>query len=243
MSPSRQITVQRAVVLHRRPYRNTSALVEIFSEAHGRVGLVARGIQRGKAPLRGVLQPFVPLLLSWRSGGELGTLTAAEAAGRAPQLQGTRLFSGFYVNELVMRLLHRHDPHPGLFAVYLDTLLRLAHEQDEEPALRAFELCLLDELGYGLVLEHDVMSGEAIVAGRVYRYVVEQGPMLEKTAEDAGIRVQGDTLLALAAAREFGAASRVEAKRLMRALLAHYLGGRPLRARDYFSTNRQAPKP
>ena len=136
-------------------------LLEIFSEAHGRVGLVARGVRSAKSRQRGDLQPFRPLRLSWSGRGELGTLTGVEADGVAPPLQGPGLYSAFYVNELLVRLLARQDPHPPLYALYRDSLERLARCTDIEPVLRIFEKRLLEEIGYGLLLDCEVEHGDA----------------------------------------------------------------------------------
>src|SRR5690349_6496209 len=144
-----------AHVLSVRPYRETSALVEAFSRRHGRVGLVARGARAPRAKLRGVLQPFQPLLLSFTEGGELGTLTGTEADGAPVALHGEAIFSGWYLNELVLRLLPRRDPHPQLYAHYAEALPALAGD-GAAPALRVFEKRLLAELGYGLELPERV---------------------------------------------------------------------------------------
>ena len=163
MAGHRQL-LQRAYVLHHHPYRDSSALVEIFSEHHGRVGLVARGVRGRRNPRQALLQPFTPLLLSWSGRGELMTLVDVEAEAPNAMLQGMVLMSGFYVNELLLRLLRRHDPHPQLFLYYDQLLQRLARLEGDNPpelaiALRLFEKVLLDEIGYGLVLACDGLGG------------------------------------------------------------------------------------
>ncbi len=234
---SHAVTLEEAFVLHRRPYRNTSLLLEAFSRKRGRVGLVARGARRGRAPLAGVLQPFVPVLLSWRGQGELATLTDAEAAGPPLLPPGDGLISGFYLNELLVRLLHRGDAHSGLFDVYRQTLALLAGGEDEEAVLRRFERLLLQEIGYGLQLEHEADSGAPVDPETRYDYLPERGP-LPLQGEPRGVPVHGATLLALARDACVDDRCRREAKRLMRAALAVHLGDRPLKSRELYRQRR-----
>ncbi|GAC1628900.1 MAG: DNA repair protein RecO [Nevskia sp.] len=154
---SRQrIEFEPAYLLSLRPYRETSQLLELLSRNHGRIGLVARGARGPKAKQRGLLAPFRPLLLSWVEGGDLGTMTGVEAAGPEITLAGERIFHGWYVNELLLKLLQRHDPHPALHDDYGTALNRLAGSGTEaEAALRVFEKRLLEQLGYGLPLDAD----------------------------------------------------------------------------------------
>ena len=165
-----KVVLEPAYVLHHRPYRDSSLLLEMLTSGYGRVALIARGARRPKSHLHGLLQPFQPLFASWSMRGELGTLTAVEGRdGAGPR--GRTLISGFYMNELLMRLLHRHDPHPQLFAVYESALRGLAvtglPASAEQTVLRMYELTLLRELGYGLVLDHEIMGGESIRADEV----------------------------------------------------------------------------
>ncbi len=234
---SRNVTLQPAFVLHTRPYRDTSLLVEAFSRERGRVGLVARGARSGRSRLAGVLQPFSPLLLSWRGQGELVTLIGAEADGPALLPPGGGLLSGFYLNELLLRLLHRGDAHPELYAVYCQTLALLGRGEDEEAVLRRFERLLLQEIGYGLQLEHAADSGDPIMAGRRYDYLPERGPV-PLVGEPRGVAVHGETLLALARDACLDERCRREAKRLMRAALAVHLGDRPLKSRELYRQQR-----
>lgn len=136
-------------VLNTRPYQDSSLLVEIFTRQHGRVALVARGVRGPKSRLRALLQPLQPLLLSWSQSGEMGTLTTVESAGVAPVIVGERVFYGWYLNELLLKLTQRHDAHPALFDQYVLSVGRL-ETAAAEAALRIFELHLLAELGYGL---------------------------------------------------------------------------------------------
>jgi DNA repair protein RecO (recombination protein O) len=185
-----------------------------------------------------LLQPFQPLLLSGAGKGELLTLTVAEEAGRPLPPPPARWLSGLYVNELLLRLLPRHDPHPGLFAAYQAVLEALTGPVAEEVALRIFEKRLLAELGYGLLLDAEADSGAPIVAERVYRYVLERGPCsLAPTA--GGILISGKSLLALRQENLADAGVLREAKRLTRAALGVYLQGRPLQTRKLLAALRR----
>lgn len=225
-----RINLQPACILHRVPYRNTSALIEAFTEEHGRVGLVARGVFGRKSRWQGLLQPFIPLLISWQGRGELYTLTDAEPNGRSLILPGREVLSAFYMNELLMRLTQRMDAHPGLYGLYMHSLERL-REEEAEQVLRVFERELLQELGYGLNLTHEAESGAPVQSGRRYRFIVERGPVPAEVTEE-GALVEGATLLALATGALPNADTRREAKRLMRDVLAFYLGDKPLKTRS-----------
>lgn len=220
-----------AYVLHGRAYRETSMLLEVFSWEHGRVGLVARGARAGRSRLRGVLRPFLPLLVSWSGRGELGTLTGAEPDGQVRLAGGAMLAGGFYLNELLMRLLARNDPHPELFRVYDRTLESLAEPGLAEPALRVFEKRLLAELGYALVLEREV-DGSPVRAEGLYHYHLEEGPVAVTRIHGEMLGIHGESLLCLAREQLAGRRALAEVKRLNRAALGRYLGGRPLRSRD-----------
>ncbi len=228
------ISLQPAFVLHRRPFKETSLLLDVFASDYGRIALIAKGAQRPGSSLRGLLQPFYPLMLSWSGRHDLMTLIGAEAAAAAPPLTGRRLLSGLYLNELLVRLLYRNDPHPELFRVYRATLDGLGGEGAEEPILRLFEKRLLDALGYGLSLELDAASGAPIESGGRYRYHADRGPVAEGTDDGQGIPIGGETLLALARESLDGAAVLRESKLLMRWILGRVLGDRPLASRELF---------
>lgn len=230
----KRVELEPAFVLHHRPYRETSLIVEVFGRDSGRLGLIAKGARRPKSELRGLLQAFRPLLLSWSGSGELGVLTGAELDGYVRRFAGKALFSGFYMNELLMRLLHRFDPHPELFHHYRAAIAALAGGQRTEEVLRVFEKQMLESIGYGLVLDRDIDSGEPIDGECDYRYQTDRGPTFAGGGEGDGVRVAGETLLALA--REQLDDERVldDAKRLMRAVLRRYLGDRPLATRSLF---------
>lgn len=228
-----RVDLERAYVLHHRPYRESSAIVEAFTSAHGRVGLVARGARGPRSRLKGALQAFRPVLLSWCGHGELMTLTGVDLAQASPPVEGRTLFMGFYLNELLVRLLHRGDPHPELFGDYARTLEQLMRGESEESTLRIFEKRLLDAIGYGLSLDADAQTGEPLDSTRRYVYVPEQGPVAAAGCHE-GVEVGGNTLIALRGERVEGEVALREVKRLMRAALDRHLGGRALESRRLF---------
>jgi DNA repair protein RecO (recombination protein O) len=217
-------------VLHHRPFRDTSLVLEVLTRPHGRVGLVARSARGPRSRFRGVLQPFRPLLFSWRIRGELGTLTAVETAGPAPPpATGDRLMSMFYANELIMRLTGRLDPHPELYDAYARAMSSLARSLPPAPALRVFEMRLLEALGYGIDLASDA-AGRPVEAGGSYRYAPEAG--LHACAPDAPGALSGASLLALAREAPSTARELADALRLTRAALDVHLGEQGLRTRE-----------
>jgi DNA repair protein RecO (recombination protein O) len=231
---SNRVDLEPAYLLHRRAWRETSALLEVFSREHGRVGLVARGARRPRSALRAALRPFTPLLLSWSGRGELATLSGVEVCGRIVELGAGALPGGLYLNELLLRLTHRHDPHPQLFDAYRDAAAELACGDALEDALRRFEKRLLEAIGYGLLLDHDAQSGQPVVREARYAYLREQGPVSRAATAGESVEVSGATLLALAAEAPLGPREQQEAKRLMRFVLRGHLGERPLATRSLF---------
>ncbi len=221
-----------AIVLHSYPFRETSLILDVFSRQHGRLAIVARGARRARSNLRGVLRNFQPLQLSWFGKGEVRTLHSAEWQGGQPCLQGTALMCGFYLNELLLNLLARDDPHEQLFDYYRATLYRLAHEHDHAATLRCFEKHLLQELGYSVVLDREAHSGKTIQPQLCYRYVPEQGVQPDDVTTQLGINVQGKTLLDMAADEYVDPVTVQQSKLLMRQLLNHYLGGKILHTRE-----------
>ena len=233
MSSDGRKALQPAFLLHRKPYRDTSLIIEAFTAEHGRLGLVARGARSRRGGVQGLLQPFQALLLSWSGRGELATLLGAESQGAPLILQKDAVISGFYLNELLMRLLPRHDPHPQLYQRYVATLQCLATTGQDEWALRLFERDLLQELGYGLLLTHEGGSGEMVEPAASYCYYPEFGPK-RMEQDNSCLTVHGATLLSLEKGGEADQRSRAEAKRLMRMMLSRYLGPRPLASRELF---------
>jgi DNA repair protein RecO (recombination protein O) len=183
--------------------------------------------------MRGLMQPFTPLLLSWFGKSELKTLHAAEWQGGLTAPQGRALMCGFYLNELLLRLLARGDAHELLYDRYADTLDQLAGEArgtDYERILRHFEKNLLSEIGYGATFDVDADSGTPIEAGVRYVFQPERGAL--RASGQPGCPVSGQTLIDLAAGRFEQPATLVEAKTLMRTLINHTLGAKPLYTRQ-----------
>ena len=246
---SARVGLMPAFVLHRRPFRDTSAMVELWTESTGRISVVARGIQRPRSPLRSLLQPFRPLLVSWVGRGEMPTLTAAEADGVPLPLAGERLLSGLYLNELLLKLLARGDAHPALFHAYRQTIVALlntaaADVAMEQRILRLFEKCLLTELGYGLLLDRDGRTGRVIDPQQVYRYDFDAGPVpipATTTASDEH-QISGASLLALAQDQLATAEHLRQAKYLLRQAIDHHLGQQQINSRELrhaFETQRR----
>lgn len=221
---------QLAFVLHSYPYSETSLILDVFSQAHGRLSILARGARRPKSNLRGVLMSLQPVLLSWFGKGEVRTLHSAEWQGGQPYLQGTALMCGLYLNELLLNLLAKDDPHPDLFDVYRATVYRLAHETDHAATLRCFEKHLLQELGYALPLEREANHGAPIEPTQPYRYVAEHGAV--RGTSHIGFPVIGKTLLDMAADDYADPTTAQQSKQLMRQLLNHHLGGKQLHTRE-----------
>jgi DNA repair protein RecO (recombination protein O) len=226
---------QAAFVLHAYPFRETSLIVEAFARDFGRIALLARGARRPRSALRGVLMAFQPLELSWAGKGEIKTIMKAEWQGGQPLLAGKSLFCGYYLNELLLNLLPREDAHARLFSVYAETLRRFADEPKEpkESDIRCFERAFLQELGYGLTLKHDD-KGQAIDPARYYAYEIERGPVRLREVGDSALAVSGKTLIDLDAEDLSDPRSLLEAKQLMRTLIAHYTGGKGLETRKIF---------
>ncbi|MBI5450645.1 MAG: DNA repair protein RecO [Gammaproteobacteria bacterium] len=244
-----QISLQPAFMLHGRPYRDTSLLLDILTPDHGRVSLVARGVRRPRSALPALLQPFTPLLMSWTGRHELKTMISAERDGAPWRLAGRQMASGFYANELLLRLLGHEDPHPRLFDHYGRLLGRLLQSpqlaadpaallRHEEQALRVFEKYLLDELGYGLQLERDAVSGMPLQPGQHYNYHLDHGPVILGGADPLGnepsIAISGAALRALAMDTVLEPQCLQQCKQLMRMVLKPLLGERPLYSRQLF---------
>lgn len=223
---------QSAFVLHTRPYRETSLIVEAYSRDRGRIALMARGARRPKSTLRGLLLPFQPLVLSWSGRGELRTLIRAEWRGPYAPLRGQALICGFYLNELLLKLLARDDPHEELFLVYEDTLASLARDGEQAAMLRRFEMHLLRELGYAVILDREVERDEPLARERSYVYVVERGPVAATGARAKGVELLGQTLLDMQSGDFTSPATQQQSKLLMRTLINHCLGDQVLHTRQ-----------
>src|SRR5882672_8387877 len=224
---------REAFILHSYPYRETSLLLDVLARGFGRVSMVARAARSPRSVLRGVLLAFQPLIVSWFGKGEVKTLARAEWIGGTPRLRGEALMCGFYLNELLLRLLPREDPHDALFARYRHALQGLASHGDTAATLRSFERALLKELGYAMALERDSANGDAIDPAKSYRYDPERGP-IETGDTAAESVVSGRTLLDMARDDYSDSLTQQQAKVLMRALLNHRLDYQPLKSRRVF---------
>jgi DNA repair protein RecO (recombination protein O) len=218
-------------VLHAYPFKETSLIAEVFSRRAGRVGLLARGARRPRSALRGLLLAFHPLRLTWSAGAELGTLVSAEWSGGLAALSGSGLMCGFYLNELLLKLLPRDDPHEQLFDAYAACLGQLAAGGPHATVLRVFELKLLGELGYAPLLERDAASGAPVDPARRYRYEPDRGPVAANGSAEGELVVGGQALLDIAAGDYARPETREQARRLMRALIGERLGGQELHTR------------
>lgn len=232
----RRFEDQLAYVLHAKPYRETSFLCELLTVDYGRISVVAKGVRRPKSRGRGLLQPFVPLMISCVGRGALLTLTNVDAINMGPMLSGRLAVSAFYLNELLFRLVHHEDPHPDLFFCYQNALSELEKTREVQIVLRLFEKSLLKILGYELQLLKEVGTGAPIRPEENYRYDPSSGPVLVgKDNFVVGVKSQdvfkGKSLLALAAGVLDDVAVLSDLKRLMRLALAPHLGHKPLESR------------
>jgi len=222
-------------VLHSYSFKETSLVVEVFTRDCGRLGLVAKGARRPRSALRGTLMAFQPLLLSWSGRSELRVLRTAEWTGGQPQLSGLALICGFYLNELVLRLTQRDDPHAGMYAGYEDALAALRAGTSPAAVLRRFERRMLADLGYGLTLDQDA-DGTAVDAAASYTYVPERGAVAFGTptasAEESDLQVAGKTLLDMARDDYTDPATVQQSRALMRRVINHHLAGQVLHTRQ-----------
>jgi DNA repair protein RecO (recombination protein O) len=215
--------------LHQYAYRDTSRIVEVFTAEHGRLTLFARGANGPKSALKGVLRPFQRLLVSWSGTSEACALVGAESDGQMTRLAPERLMSGFYLNELLLKLTERRDPHPEIFFSYASCVQALCDGEVEERALRRFEKRLLNELGYGLELTQ-TGDGIPVQQDKYYRFALQSGPQL-CVAEAPGA-VYGQSLTDLQSESFEDARSLRDAKRLLRAAIDVCLDGRALKSRE-----------
>lgn len=245
----KRVALQPAYILHRRPYRDTSLLLELFTVDFGRIALVAKGVRGACSRRLPLLQPLQRLLVSWTGSGTLGTLVGVEAAAAPFIISGRLAISALYLNELLLRLLHHDDGHARLFGKYEQALAALslleddcrpsssaAHTADvatvartEQTILRLFEKTLLEEIGYGLRLEHDAQTGEPLCEKQRYRYVLDHGPIV--AVNESSFSCYGQTLLTFARGEVVSDDDLKALKQLMRRVIDHHLGGKPLQSR------------
>lgn len=244
----RQVFLQRAYVLHTRPFRDSSVIAELFSVDYGRTSVLAKGIKRPRSPMRGLVRPFQPLLVSWAGRGDLPVLVGAEVDGRVAWLRGKAIITAYYLNELLFKMVRRYDPMPDLFAHYDHVMQVLAEPGDDadqtsahwhlELQIRYFENRLLQEVGYGLNLETDSESRQSIRSDGRYFYRYDSGAELldekDPLPRDRGMLVHGRTLLELAVGKLSDARSLREAKQLLRGALVDQIGDKPLASREMY---------
>ncbi|MGZ5009626.1 MAG: DNA repair protein RecO [Methylobacter sp.] len=219
------VYLQPAFILQQRKYRESSLIIDVLTRDFGRISLLAKGVRKAKSKTAGMLQPFIPLLISYVGKAELKTLTNVEIIQPFNEVKGLALYCGFYINELVVCFLHKYDPHPEVFSDYGECLFALSHGSDIEAALRLFELNLMEYTGYGLQLEHDD-NQRPIEPFKKYDFNVGQGPV-----EAVDGQFSGKTLQALSARELADPQVLSEAKILMRIVIDAYLQGRELKSR------------
>ena len=193
--------------------------------------VLAKGARRQKSGMRGVLMPFKPLLLSWSGKGQLPILIAAESQGFVGDLVGRQLHAGYYINELILKLLHRFDEHKDLYDAYDKTVRSMITNKDVNVQLRLFEKKLLQEIGFGIILDHDVESGKTIEETSSYRYLPQFGPVVAGDTNQAGLQISGKTLIAFKNEHLLSVESERQARLLTRNLIDQQLGGKELRSR------------
>ncbi|MBN2690087.1 MAG: DNA repair protein RecO [Gammaproteobacteria bacterium] len=228
--------LQKAFLLHMRAFRDSSVLIDFFTHDYGRITLIARGARSAKSKLRGLLQPFLPLLISWSAKSELGNLNKVELDGVGYNFFGRNLIVGLYINELLTKLLHKHDAHPNLFQAYKTALKILSSKTNGdlliEQSIRIFEKKLLADLGYGLDLEYDI-NGNNINSNLNYKFNFEQGFVVSNEKDRS---FSGKTLLSLASEDLSDQVSLRESKILMRALIKNLLGDKKILSRELLSS-------
>lgn len=224
-----------AYVLHRRPWRETSLMVDLLSLNHGRVTVIAKGANSARSPLKAQLQPFQPLVVDWAGRSDLKTLTQVDVRSGPTLTRTVSLYSGLYLNELLQRILPVADPHPTLFAAYIDAIGQLSDTTDVEPVLRRFELAFASALGYDFSWDLATDTGQSVEPDREYCYDPEQGIV---SGLSPGVRLRslsGQVLLDLARDDLQSERCRRLAKRVMRVLIDYLLQGRPLNSRSLFT--------
>jgi DNA repair protein RecO (recombination protein O) len=232
----RHVWLASAYVLHQYPYRDTSRIVEVFTGEHGRLTLFARGANGPKSSLKGLLRPFQRLLVSWSGRGEACQLVSAEIDGALTNLGNERLMSGFYLNELLLKLTERCDPHPDTFLSYAACVAALCAGESEEASLRRFEKRLLEDLGYGLELTR-TETGQPVESDRYYRFAAQRGP--QPCVAEAPGAIYGRSLADLEAETFVEPRSLRDAKRVLRVALDTCLDGRPLKSREVMMAMRR----
>ncbi|MBA3660448.1 MAG: DNA repair protein RecO [Gammaproteobacteria bacterium] len=231
----KRVLLSPAYVLHRRAYRETSLLIDLFTPDHGRLSVIAKGVRKPRSTQASLLQPFVPLLVSWTGKTELLTLMHVEMNGGCQSLRGECLFAGFYLNELLVALLQKWDPHPEVYTLFEQTLVKLNDPTLPQGALRTFEKQLLEALGYGFFPPTALLS-DTFVVDQYYRFIPEEGFVKnENNLNDGAATFLGKSLIGIAKEAWHEGAVLHDAKRLIRLVLAPLLGNKRLHSRRLFT--------
>ena len=229
-----RVPLNPCYILHQRSYRESSLIIDVFSREYGKLVLVSKGAKRPKSRVRALIQSHQRLYIAWSGKGDMGTLTAIETGGESLNINGRQMMAAFYLDELLMRLLHRHEGHPELFDAYERCLKQLGGGESEQAAIRAFEVQLLKSLGYGLVLDHDADTGAKIDPEKEYYYRINYGPVVVPPQEMNYIKISGKALNALDGNRYGEEDSMKEAKVLIQYILKSHLGPKPLASRELY---------
>ena len=230
---------EECYVLRTIPFSETSLIVETFSRNYGHLNLLAKGARRSNSKFRGLLRPFQYLKLSWSGKGEVPTVTAVNECERVLETKGENFYCASYVNELIMRSLHFHDPHPKLFDICIEALDALSKSPDKSSVLRIFEKNLLKELGYALTLETEAGNSTPIQSDRRYVYKYDSGPVpLDRPEANS---ISGRSLLALADERLETSEVKRECKRLLGEAIEQFFDGRRLRSREIYRQTLNLP--
>jgi DNA repair protein RecO (recombination protein O) len=228
-----RVDLEPAFVIHSRPYRDTSVIADLLT-MRGRIAVIARSARGMKSRYKGILQLFSPILVSWTGQRELKSLGVVERQGPIYPLEGQSLICGFYLNELLQRLLQREDPHADIYYLYQDTLNRFKKEKDLRPALRCFEKNLLSALGYGLPLRYEASTRDEIIADAHYQYIPEQGFVRCYSDDNSPHFYSGQALLSLRHEQFDSEQTLQQAKRLLRLEMSRHLGNKPIKSRELF---------
>lgn len=223
---------QRAFVLHTRTYSESSLLVDLFVEYSGKITVLAKGARRKKSSLKGVLQPFTPIIVQYSGQGEIKTLRQVEGISLTLPLFSISLYSAFYLNELLHRVLVAEVEIPALFDHYLKSLQQLAQQIPAENVLRSFELALLENLGYHVDFFHCSATGDKVIESMNYQYQIEKGFISSLLVNSTSFT--GKQVLALGY-RQFNDEDTLRAaKRFTRIALKPYVGSKPFKSRELF---------
>lgn len=230
----KKLNLTPVYIIHSCKYKENSLLIDVFSREYGVLKLLAKGARKNKRQQGIGFSLYQQYLFSWYLKTDLGILTDIELSNPITVLKGKRILLGFYLNEIIIRLLNKHEPFPDLFDYYCLTLINLINNSAEEIFLRFFEKKLLQSIGYGLVLDHDVHTGNPIVEGKDYYYQFERGPSIVSSNSKNECKVSGETLIGLKNESFINVKLINEARLLLRSVLAIYLGSKPLASKELY---------